>query len=63
MTAVSPATITMFFENQYYPTLEEYLGALSDAMRPEYRAIVDAGLTSNRLSGHRLRACAVPRQE
>jgi 5-methyltetrahydropteroyltriglutamate--homocysteine methyltransferase len=45
MTAVSPATITMFFENQYYPTLEEYLGALSDAMRPEYRAIVDAGLT------------------
>lgn len=45
MTAVSPATISMFFENQYYPTRTEYFAALAEAMRPEYQAIVDAGLT------------------
>jgi 5-methyltetrahydropteroyltriglutamate--homocysteine methyltransferase len=44
MTAVSPATVSMFFENQYYPTRADYLGALADALRPEYQAIVDAGL-------------------
>lgn len=45
MTAVSPATISMFFENQYYPTREEYFAALVEVMRPEYEAIVEAGLT------------------
>ena len=44
MTAVSPATITMFLENQYYPDDESYLYALAEAMAPEYKAIVDAGL-------------------
>lgn len=44
MTAVSPATIAMFFENQHYPDAESYLHALADAMKPEYKAIVDAGL-------------------
>lgn len=44
MTAVSPATISMFHENQYYPDTESYLQALAEAMRPEYKAIVDAGL-------------------
>lgn len=43
MTAVSPGTIAMFHENQYYGSQEEYLQALADAMRPEYRAIVEAG--------------------
>lgn len=44
MTAVSPATISMFMPNQYYPDTESYLRALAEAMLPEYRAIVDAGL-------------------
>ncbi len=44
MTAVSPGTIASFLRNQYYRSDEEYLYALADAMRPEYRAIVDAGL-------------------
>jgi 5-methyltetrahydropteroyltriglutamate--homocysteine methyltransferase len=35
MTAVSPATISMFLENQYYPDEESYLYALADAMKPE----------------------------
>jgi 5-methyltetrahydropteroyltriglutamate--homocysteine methyltransferase len=43
MTAVSPGTIAQFLHNAYYPTPESYLQALADAMRPEYRAIVDAG--------------------
>ena len=30
-------------QNQYYPTEEEYLFAIAEAMRTEYRAIVDAG--------------------
>lgn len=44
MTAVSPGTIASFLRNAYYKTDEEYLYALADAMRTEYRAIVDAGL-------------------
>jgi 5-methyltetrahydropteroyltriglutamate--homocysteine methyltransferase len=44
MTAVSPGTIASFLRNGYYKTDEEYLYALADAMRPEYRAIVEAGL-------------------
>jgi 5-methyltetrahydropteroyltriglutamate--homocysteine methyltransferase len=43
MTAASPGVITRFFENQHYATEEEYLWAVADAMRPEYRAVVDAG--------------------
>jgi 5-methyltetrahydropteroyltriglutamate--homocysteine methyltransferase len=44
MTAVSPATIAMFLENRHYPDPESYLYALAEAMAPEYKAIVDAGL-------------------
>jgi 5-methyltetrahydropteroyltriglutamate--homocysteine methyltransferase len=43
MTAASPGVISTFFENQFYPTREEYLAALVDAMRIEYAAIVNAG--------------------
>ena len=43
MTAASPGVITRFFENQHYAGEEEYLWAVAEAMRPEYRAIVDAG--------------------
>jgi 5-methyltetrahydropteroyltriglutamate--homocysteine methyltransferase len=44
LTAASPGVISLFFHNEYYPTHEAYLFALAEAMRPEYRAIVDAGL-------------------
>ena len=43
MTSASPGTIANFFPNQYYGGREDYLEALAEAMRREYRAIVDAG--------------------
>ena len=45
MTAASPGVISYFLPNFHYPSREEYLAALVEAMRPEYRAIVDAGIT------------------
>lgn len=45
MTAPSPATISMFFQNRHYPSQEDYLRALAEAMRPEYEAIATSGLT------------------
>ncbi|MEM1288115.1 MAG: cobalamin-independent methionine synthase II family protein [Pseudomonadota bacterium] len=44
MNAASPGVISLFLPNDYYPSREAYLGALADAMREEYRTIVDAGL-------------------
>jgi 5-methyltetrahydropteroyltriglutamate--homocysteine methyltransferase len=44
MTAVSPGTIAVFQPNEYYPSHGAYLEALAAAMRPEYEAIVAAGL-------------------
>jgi 5-methyltetrahydropteroyltriglutamate--homocysteine methyltransferase len=41
--AISPSNIEGFYENRHYATEEEYLFAIADAMREEYRAIVDAG--------------------
>jgi len=32
------------FSNEHYKTEEDYLVALADALREEYRAIIDAGL-------------------
>jgi 5-methyltetrahydropteroyltriglutamate--homocysteine methyltransferase len=43
MTAASPGVVWHFLENDYYPTDEAYVFAVSDAMRHEYQAIVDAG--------------------
>jgi 5-methyltetrahydropteroyltriglutamate--homocysteine methyltransferase len=45
MSAASPGLVAMFFGNEYYATREEFLGAIADAMRPEYEAIVNAGIT------------------
>ena len=45
MTAASPGVIALFFEDRHYGDREQYLEALAEAMRPEYEAIVDAGLT------------------
>jgi 5-methyltetrahydropteroyltriglutamate--homocysteine methyltransferase len=45
MTAASPGVVALFFENRYYPDEDAYLGAIADAMREEYLAIVNAGIT------------------
>jgi 5-methyltetrahydropteroyltriglutamate--homocysteine methyltransferase len=42
MTAVSPATLQIL-PNAYYKSREEYTWALAEAIREEYRAIVEAG--------------------
>lgn len=44
MNAASPGVVSLFLQNQHYASRDEYLAALSDAMREEYRTIVDAGL-------------------
>ncbi|WP_366658399.1 cobalamin-independent methionine synthase II family protein [Fodinicurvata sp. EGI_FJ10296] len=44
MNAASPGVISLFLENTYYKDRETYLFALADAMRDEYRTILDAGL-------------------
>ena len=44
MNSASPGLITAFQPNQYYETHEAYVWALSDAMKQEYRMIVEAGL-------------------
>jgi 5-methyltetrahydropteroyltriglutamate--homocysteine methyltransferase len=41
--AVAPGTIELQRRNEYYPTAEDYLYAIAEAMREEYRAIVAAG--------------------
>jgi 5-methyltetrahydropteroyltriglutamate--homocysteine methyltransferase len=43
MGAISPGQIAFNYPNQHYGSHEEYLGALADALRYEYRAITDAG--------------------
>lgn len=44
MNAASPGVISLFLQNAHYPTREDYLDALAQAMRDEYRTILDAGL-------------------
>jgi 5-methyltetrahydropteroyltriglutamate--homocysteine methyltransferase len=44
MNAASPGTIAVFQPNEYYRSYEEYLGALAEAMRPEYELIAGSGL-------------------
>ena len=44
MTAASPGVIAVFLQNQHYPTHEEYIAALADAMKAEYDEIHRAGL-------------------
>ena len=43
MNSASPGVIALFQPNEYYPSHEEYLAALAEAMRKEYEAIVAAG--------------------
>jgi 5-methyltetrahydropteroyltriglutamate--homocysteine methyltransferase len=42
MTAVSPATLQIL-PNEYYKSAEDYTWALAEAIREEYKAMVDAG--------------------
>jgi 5-methyltetrahydropteroyltriglutamate--homocysteine methyltransferase len=44
MPAVSPSNLANWNRNEHYKTDEEYLYALAEALREEYRAIIDAGL-------------------
>ena len=41
--AISPANVEDWQRNAYYATQEEYLFAIADALREEYKAIVEAG--------------------
>ena len=43
MTSPSPGQIARYLKNRYYKSDEEYIYALADVMRREYKAIVDAG--------------------
>jgi 5-methyltetrahydropteroyltriglutamate--homocysteine methyltransferase len=42
--SITPGNVAQVLANQYYASRTEYLRALGNAMREEYRAIVDAGL-------------------
>ena len=44
MTAASPGVIANFLVNEHYPSEEEYLYALAEVMKDDYKAIVDSGL-------------------
>ena len=44
MNAASPGVISLFLQNDHYPTRDAYLAALADAMKTEYETIVAAGL-------------------
>ena len=43
MNAPTPGIIALFQPNEYYPSLDEYLDAIGEAMKTEYEAIVAAG--------------------
>jgi 5-methyltetrahydropteroyltriglutamate--homocysteine methyltransferase len=44
MPAISPSNIEDWQKNAYYKSQQEYVFAIAEAMREEYKAIVDAGL-------------------
>ncbi len=44
MNAASPGVISLFLQNDHYPSREAYLSALADAMKDEYETIVASGL-------------------
>ena len=43
MCAIAPGTVAQVIDNEYYKTRREYLFAIGDAIREEYRAIAEAG--------------------
>ncbi|WP_298816193.1 cobalamin-independent methionine synthase II family protein [uncultured Roseibium sp.] len=44
MNAASPGVISLFLQNDFYPSREAYLEALAEVMKAEYETIVGAGL-------------------
>lgn len=44
MNAASPGVISLFLQNDFYPTRDAYLAALADAMKAEYETIIASGL-------------------
>ena len=44
MNAASPGVISLFLQNDFYSTREDYLEALANAMKSEYETIVASGL-------------------
>jgi len=44
MNAASPGVISLFLQNDFYPTRETYLEALANAMKAEYETIIASGL-------------------
>jgi 5-methyltetrahydropteroyltriglutamate--homocysteine methyltransferase len=44
MNAPSPGIIALFQPNEHYPSTEEYLEAIAEAMKTEYEGIVESGI-------------------
>ena len=44
MNAASPGVISLFLQNQFYASREDYLAALADVMKTEYETITGSGL-------------------
>jgi 5-methyltetrahydropteroyltriglutamate--homocysteine methyltransferase len=44
LTTTAPASLEPYYENEYYATEEEFLFAMAEALRVEYRTIASAGL-------------------
>jgi 5-methyltetrahydropteroyltriglutamate--homocysteine methyltransferase len=45
LSAASPGVTAFFFRNDYYPSYQDYVFAIADAMRHEYEAIASSGVT------------------
>jgi 5-methyltetrahydropteroyltriglutamate--homocysteine methyltransferase len=45
LTSTAPASLEVYYRNEYYKTDEEYLFAFAEALRAEYEAIASAGIT------------------
>jgi 5-methyltetrahydropteroyltriglutamate--homocysteine methyltransferase len=43
LSAASPGVVSLFFRNDHYPSQDEYLFVIADAMRHEYETIAAAG--------------------
>lgn len=44
LTAPSPGIVASAMTNRYYASMDEYVAAVGEALAPEYRAVLDAGL-------------------
>jgi 5-methyltetrahydropteroyltriglutamate--homocysteine methyltransferase len=44
LTSTAPSSLEVYRSNEYYSTEEEFLAALAEALRVEYKAIADAGI-------------------